>query len=128
MDALLARINAFLASHQQLLAFALLGVLALQILHVFTLPHGIEMGIVFALGVLGVARPTETAAKIAGEVASARGGASVAALLAALAGTVTFAPMTDPNPVEASDTVDDVIDLVEPVDIDVIDVEAKDVG
>lgn len=111
MKTTLDAITAFLAKHQAPLAFACVALLALQFLKVYTLPHGIEMALVFCGAWLGVSRPTEAAAKMAGEVASAKGGVSVGALLALLAGLM-LPPATDTNPVEPQDTQEDMIDVI----------------
>lgn len=122
MDAFVAKAVAILHKYQAPITWALMLAFGLQLAHVYTLPHVVEVGIVFALGWFGVARPSETAGKIAGEVMALRGGKSIAAIVAAIAALMSTEIVEDPNPVEAHDVKGDAIDIVHPAD-PVIDVE-----
>ncbi len=85
----IAVLSAFLSRHQSLIALLCCVALALPMLGIPMHP-ALVIALAVTAGALGVARPSETAAKIAGEVASARGGVSIGALVAALAGSLTL--------------------------------------
>lgn len=96
------QVTVFIAKHQALIALGCLFALALELLGVYSLPPAVNMAIAAVAGSLGVARPSEAAAHIAGEVSSAglaRGSFSFAAVIAALASSFAVVqPEQPPSP------------------------------